>query len=252
MQILNIRYHLHLLRPKALTFRFGFALLVLFSVLSPLYSQSSRGNYNFMDFQRRNYYFGITLGYNQSSYRVFRSERFILNDSVSGVESVSGQGFNINIVSNLRLGDNFDIRFMPGFSFASRTLMYDPTRKGRLDYPNKVESVFVELPFQVRYTSAPYHDKRLFLVSGLKYAYDIQAKSRERTLGNLVKISPTDFSFEYGVGIQMFFPYFIFSPEFKVSQGLGNMLIYNNGLRESTVLEKVMSRTFTISLHFEG
>lgn len=250
MQILNIRYHLHLLRSKALSL--GFVLFALFAVLSPLRGQSSRGNYNFMDFQRRNYYFGITLGYNQSAYRVFRSERFILNDSVSGVESVFGQGFNINIISNLRLGDHFDIRFMPGFSFASRALVYDATRKDRPDYPNKVESVFVELPFHVRYTSAPYHDKRLFLVSGLKYAYDIQAKSRERTLGNLVKISPTDFTFEYGVGLQMFFPYFIFSPEFKVSQGLGNMLIYNNTLRESTVLEKVMSRTFTISLHFEG
>jgi hypothetical protein len=205
-----------------------------------------------MDFQRRNYYFGITLGYNQSNYRIFRSERFILNDSVSGVESVFGKGFNVNIVSNLRLGDNFDIRFMPGFSFASRSLIYDATRKDRPDYPNKVESVFVELPFHVRYTSSPYRDKRLFLVSGLKYAYDIQAKSRVRTLGNLVKISPTDFTFEYGVGLQMFFPYFIFSPEFKVSQGLGNMLIYNNALRESTVLEKLMSRTFSISLHFEG
>ncbi len=250
MQIFNIRYHLHLLRRQALTL--GFTLFALVSVLTPLRGQSARGNYNFMDFQRRNYYFGITLGYNQSTYRVYRSERFVLNDSVSGVENVFGKGFNVNIVSNLRLGDYFDIRFMPGFSFASRSLMYDAARKGRPDYPNKIESVFVELPFQVRYTSAPYRDKRLFLISGLKYAYDIQAKSRVRTLGNLVKISPTDFSFEYGVGLQMFFPYFIFSPEFKVSQGLGNMLIYNGTLRESNVLEKLLSRTFSISLHFEG
>lgn len=250
MQTFSFWYHLDLLRSKALTV--GFFLFALISFLSPAQSQSSRGNYNFMDFQRRNYYFGITLGYNQSTYRVYRSEKFILNDSVSGVEGVFGKGFNVHIVSNLRLGDYFDVRFMPGFSFASRSLMYDASRKGRPDYPNKVESVFVELPFHVRYTSAPFHDKRLFLVSGLKYAYDIQAKSRVRTLGNLIKISPTDFSFEYGIGMQMFFPYFIFSPEFKVSQGLGNMLIYNSALRESTVLEKLISRTFSICLHFEG
>jgi hypothetical protein len=29
-------------------------------------------------------------------------------------------------------------------------------------------------------------------------------------------------------------------------------LIYRADLRESTVLEKLISRTFTISLHFEG
>jgi hypothetical protein len=52
--------------------------------------------------------------------------------------------------------------------------------------------------------------------------------------------------------MQFFFPFFIFSPELKISQGIGNTLIYNPALQESTVLEKLLSRTFTISLHFEG
>ncbi|MCB0555418.1 MAG: PorT family protein, partial [Phaeodactylibacter sp.] len=73
-----------------------------------------------------------------------------------------------------------------------------------------------------------------------------------RQAETLVKISPNDFSLEYGAGIQFFFPFFIFSPEFKVSQGIGNTLIYNENLEESTVLEKLLSRTFTFSLHFEG
>ena len=49
-----------------------------------------------------------------------------------------------------------------------------------------------------------------------------------------------------------FFPFFIFSPELKYSQGLGNILIYNPNLEQTNVVEKVLSRTFTISLHFEG
>ena len=57
---------------------------------------------------------------------------------------------------------------------------------------------------------------------------------------------------ELGTGIQFFFPYFIFSPEFKMSNGISNTLLYDDTLEESTVLEKVLSRTFTISLHFEG
>ena len=117
---------------------------------------------------------------------------------------------------------------------------------------NKIESVFVELPFHVRYKSAPYHDKRLFVMAGIKYSYDIQSKSRGRQLSQYARISPTDYQAEFGVGIQMFFPYFIFSPEFKVSHGLGNMLIYNREIRDATAIEKLMSRTFTLSLHFEG
>jgi hypothetical protein len=68
----------------------------------------------------------------------------------------------------------------------------------------------------------------------------------------LVKVSPTDFALEIGGGIQFFFPYFIFSPEIKFSHGLGNTLIYNENLEESQIIDKILSRTFTISLHFEG
>ena len=75
---------------------------------------------------------------------------------------------------------------------------------------------------------------------------------QSRQAAGLVRISPTDFQFEYGTGIQFFFPYFIFSPEIKISQGINNVLIFNNNLRQSTVLEQVMSRTFTLSFHFEG
>ncbi len=229
---------------------FALLLLILPSILRG--QAAGRSNYNYLDFQSRPYYFGITLGYNQSNYQVFRGKNFILNDSVAGVESVTGPGFNLQIVSNLKLGENFDLRFLPGFSFAERNLVYDAQRKGKPDYPNNISSVFVELPFHVRYKSAPYNDKRLFVIAGIKYSYDIQAKSRTRQIGNTVRISPTDFQAEFGVGMQMFFPFFIFSPELKFSQGLGNVLIYRADLRESTVLEKLISRTFTISLHFEG
>ena len=112
--------------------------------------------------------------------------------------------------------------------------------------------MFVELPFHFRYKSVPYKDKRLFVIAGVKYAFDVASDSRARQAETLVKISPHDFSIEYGAGIQFFFPYFIFSPEFKVSQGIGNTLLFNPNLEESTILEKVFSRTFTISFHFEG
>jgi Outer membrane protein beta-barrel domain len=233
--------------------------LAVFCCLTALFSpqllrgQSAGGNnYNYLDFQRRPYYFGITLAYNQSNYRVFRGKSFVLNDSLAGIESFKGPGFNLQIISNLKLGEYFDLRFLPGFSFAERNIQYDPTRKNRPNYNHKIESVFVELPFHVRYKSAPYNDKRAFVMAGLKYSYDIQSKSRTRQLSQYVRVSPTDYQFEVGAGVQMFFPYFIFSPELKFSRGMGNMLIYRQGSLESSAIEKLTSQTFTLSFHFEG
>ncbi len=220
--------------------------------LANLYGQQHRGNYNFLDFQAKPYYFGITLGYNSSNFRIFHSNRFILNDSISSAQSVTGPGFNLGIVSNLKVGQYFDFRFLPTLSFAERNIRYTSPTETRPPYSRKVESVFVEVPFHIRYKSAPYNDMRLFIVAGIKYSFDVASDSRTRQASEIVKVSPTDFAFEYGAGVQFFFPYFIFSPEFKVSHGISNILIFDSDLDQSNVIEKILSRTFTISLHFEG
>ena len=216
-----------------------------------LTAQTAKGNYNFLDFNQKPYYFGITLAYNSSNFKVYQSKDFPLNDSISVVQSVTGPGFNLGIVTNLKIGDHFDVRFLPTLSFAERNLNYSLTLGDR-PASRRVESVFVEMPFHARYKSVPYRDMRLFVITGVKYAFDVASDSRSRNADQLVKIAPNDFAFEIGAGIQFFLPYFIFSPEIKFSHGLNNILIFDKDLDESNVIEKVLSRSFTLSLHFEG
>ena len=227
--------------------------LALLVLSLPAFSQRvDRGNYNFYDFKQKSYYFGITLGYNTSTYNPFRSRDFIYSDSIQSVESIDGPGFNLGIVTNLKIGQYFDFRFLPTLSFSERNLQYSRSSRVIPVTQRKVESVFVEMPFHFRYKSAPYKDKRVFVIAGVKYSFDVASDARAKRNESIVKISPHDYSIEYGAGIQFFFPYFIFSPEIKISHGLGNTLLFNPNLAESSVLEKVLSRTFTISLHFEG
>lgn len=231
----------------------SFALALLFTfVFSGAEAQTAKGNYNFLDFNQKPYYFGITLAYNSSNFRVFQARDFILNDSISGVESVTGPGFNLGIVTNLKIGDHFDIRFLPTLSFSERNINYSAVSGDRRPFARRVESVFVEFPFHARYKSVPFHDMRLFVIAGMKYSFDVASDSRSRQAETLVKIAPNDFAFEIGAGMQFFLPYFIFSPELKFSHGLNNILIFDDELPESTVIEKVLSRTVTVSLHFEG
>jgi hypothetical protein len=227
-------------------------LFLVLGLCSTSSAQSSRGNYNFLDFNQKPYYFGITLAYNTSNFKVFQSKDFVLNDSIRKVESVPGPGFNLGIVTNLKIGDYFDIRFLPTLSFGERNINYSATKDYRRPFARKVESVFVEMPFQARYKSQPFHDMRLFVLGGVKYSFDVASDSRSRQAESLVKIAPNDFAFEIGAGAQFFLPYFIFSPEIKFSHGLNNILIFDKNLEESSVIDKVLSRTLTISFHFEG
>jgi len=245
MYAINTRYLLPVLRAQIII---G---LVILSV-GKLQAQKFRGNYNFLNYQQKPYYFGITLASNSSSFKPFRSRAFLESEDISIIESVGGPGFNLGIVTNLKIGDYFDFRLLPTLSFAERNINYSSRAYSRIIEQRRVESVFVEIPFHLRYKSAPFKDKRAFLIAGVKYAFDVASDSRAANADDLVKIAPTDFSLEYGAGMQFFFPYFIFSPEIKISHGIGNTLIYNNSIEESTVLEKLLSRTFTIAFHFEG
>lgn len=213
-------------------------------------AQLYRANHNFQEFQNKPYYFGLSLGMTNSRYKVFHGENFVNRDSIAVAEGLRAPGFNVQLIANLKIGNFFDFRFLPGFSFAERQIEF----KNFAGTPRtrSIESVFFEAPFHVRYKSEPYKDKRAFVIAGLKYSFDVASNSKTREADNLIKISPHDFQLEVGAGMQMFFPYFIFSPEIKFSQGIGNILIYNNDLEDARIMEKILSRILTISFNFEG
>jgi len=227
-------------------------ILTYFFLFTPYSSDAQvfRKNENYQEFQNKPYYFGLSLGGSNSRYKVFRGRNFIQGDSISTAEGLRAPGFNVQMIANLKFGEYIDFRFLPGFSLVERPIEFT-TANGQ-NTVRRIESVFAEIPFHIRYKSAPYKDKRAFVVMGLKYSYDVASNSQTREAESLIKISPHDFQLEIGAGIQMFFPYFIFSPEIKYSQGLGNILIYNGQLEESSIMEKILSRVFTFSFNFEG
>ncbi len=224
------------------------ALILLPMLLIGIVCQAQHGqrNYNYLEYKSKSYYFGISLGFNSSKHQLFHSKDFIDNNQIKGAQGAPGPGFNVHGVVNYKFGEYFDFRILPGFTFATRHLDFNATSR------SSIESIFVEFPFHVRYKSAPYKDKRAYIVGGINYSYDVASNSKTRQADSFIKIAPHDFQVEIGAGMQFFFPYFILSPEIKFSQGITNTLLYNDQIVESTVIEKLLSRVFTISFHFEG
>jgi hypothetical protein len=197
----------------------------------------------------------LTLGGHSSGYLTTNSRNLIQHDSIQVIQGKDIPGLHVNIITNLKIGQYFDFRFIPGFSFTERRIRFIDSDISEIEIQEeRIESVFLEIPMLLRFKSAPYRDKRLFVVAGLKYTYDVasNSKARQDQSINLLKIAPHDFQFEIGAGIQFFFPFFIFSPEIKYSQSIGNIHVFNGSKPESSVIDKILSRTLSISFHFEG
>lgn len=206
----------------------------------------TRENLNYLDFQNKRFYFGMALGINSGKFIVNQSKNLIGNPSINTVESESKNGFNVHMITNMKMGENFDFRVNPGFSFNYRSLTFN-NEKDRT-----IESVFFEVPISIRFKSAPYKDKRAFVSAGIKYGYDVSSNSRTRRTENVLKVAPHDFQWEVGVGMQFFNPFFIFSPELKISRAINNSLIYNGALEESNVIQSMNSQFITLTFNFEG
>ncbi len=217
-----------------------------------LYAQHGKYNLNFDGLNKKNHYYGLTIGYNYSSFKIEHSRRLIPEGTFRLNDPKGHAGLTLSMITNFKMGDYFDFRVLPSISISNRTLTYTPTNT-KVISEQRIESVFGEIPILLRFTSEPYHDKRVFLISGIKYSYDFSSNARvDKRKFDLVRISPHDFQIEIGAGLQFYMPFFIFTPEIKYSHGLGNLLIYDGKLLESTIIDKLYSRTLSISFHFEG
>lgn len=221
-------------------------MLILFLFISPCgYSQI-----NYQGFEGKSVYFGISLAYNSSDFKYTPSKEFLDNDSVLVIESSKGPGFNLGIISNFRLGEYFELRFIPALVFGEKHLNYQLINDSLHD--QSVESIYLDFPFSIRFKSQPIKDIKVYVLAGFKYAYDLASNSSARKAEDLVKVFRHDVDIEYGLGFQFFFPLFIFSPEIKFSNGLFNIHSRDTDLIYSRVIDKLLSRTITISLHIEG
>lgn len=177
--------------------------------------------------------------------------------TLNSIESNPNFGFAIGIVSNLRLGNYFDLRFIPSLSFGERDLSYVILAKragitDTLSITKPIQSTFIEFPLYVRYKSARLNNMRSYLIGGVKYSLDLisDARRQAKTNETIVKLNRNDFYLDLGVGFDFYTEYFKFGTELKMSYGLRNLLrkegnIYTEGI------ESLHSKIFVISFTFE-
>lgn len=231
-----------------------FYILILLCFVFRAEAQRLRVN-NLTTFDNKRIHFGFTLGLNETDFDfayynvmsdnpeftstnpldVSYKDRAVRADITTLVP-----GFTVGIVSNLRLTESFDLRFLPGMSFGERRLVY-----------NTIKSTFLDFPLLVKYKARRMNNQRPYLIAGAAYRIDISKTGVE----DLVRTKPFSSYLEAGVGWDTYLEFFRLSTELKFSFGLNNVL--DKGPKEtqaqvySDALTQLTSNIFTLSFHFE-
>jgi hypothetical protein len=235
----------HLLRRKIV------AVLLLVFCSTVAIAQSDNGT-NQENHDDKPYHFGINIGYNKSHFNFTHHPRFLQYDSIMDVESVNNPGINLAWLVNVRMSDHFDIRLHPlDLTFSEKAFIYSQKYDEDSLVTKKVQSITLSFPVHIAFSSDRINNFKVYTIAGGKFDYDLASNAGASKAEDLIKLNRSDLSVELGLGFHIYFPYFVLSPEIKLSSGLTNLHARDPNLKYSNVIDKINSRMITFSLTVE-
>ena len=247
------------------------SLFFLFNIHSFEANAQKRKVLNLQNYDKQPYHFGFILGINHMLFTVKPvanlnkqqwdpsqyPDVFVDTLTVLSVTSSPTPGFTIGILGNLRLGDFWDLRFIPALSFGERILRYnvlvvDDGEESILSLEKNITSTFIDFPLEFRYKSKRLNNFRAYVLAGGKYTLDLasQKKAEENSDEVTVKINKHDIYAEVGFGVEFFTTYFKFGTEVKMGYGLNNLIQYEDNIYTNSI-ESLKSKVFLLSFTFE-
>lgn len=206
---------------------------------------------NYQEVDSKKLHFGFTLGLNYMDYNIrFNST----NDNRAEVIDIK-PGFNVGVIADYKLNDDFSFRILPGLEFGTRSITFIDKDDKKI---GNFESILIDLPLVIKYKAKRLNNYRPYLISGIGLKYDVQANNKLEPENNVfVRTLPIDYYYQLGFGIDWYFPYFKWSTEIKFALGLRDILNHKDDPgnpdygKYTDAIQKLNSKIISISFHFE-
>ncbi|MFB9863966.1 PorT family protein [Rufibacter immobilis] len=259
MALTYLRHQLHLHRYKII----ASLVLALLSISQQSQAQGNLKGENLPGYEFKRLRWGFSLGVNGSWYQLEHSQSYVdqiaaqdpegNRNTTFSVNEKTNVGFNVNFITSLRLSPDFVLRAQPGVGYYSRAIEYkgvpaDPTNgiEGG-DILQEINTFSGELPLLVKYESKRRKNTQMYFIAGVKPSYVVGGQKK----GNdVLQVRNFDFAIEYGVGLDMFYPFFKFAPELRFSRGITNIHEPANSVFNNSI-QQLNTNTVTLYLNFE-
>ncbi|SDZ82474.1 Outer membrane protein beta-barrel domain-containing protein [Arachidicoccus rhizosphaerae] len=211
------------------------------------------------------FYFGISIGYNNSNIQSTRAAAFEGQSTFSRVEPHSSNGLALGFVATKRLSDRFEIRTVPKLILGgSKYLSYYYTTDYLQEHPDKkaIEDIklpanIFSIPLQLKLNSDRINNFRVFMFAGMKYDINLSANSAEYKAAMQLDQNPPplfrkgDVGYEGGIGFNFYLPFTVISPQIKLSNTLGNSHVRDVENPYSNVMQRFRTQMVVFSVTFE-
>lgn len=215
---------------------------------------------NLPNVEYKRFHFGFSLGLDILDFGIKNSMIPATNGYVYQAEvSTLQPGFNVGLIADVRLCNYLNLRLVPTFYIADRTLTFMNDHNDDL-YKVGIRSTMMTIPLLFKYSAVRIKNYGIYVLAGGGVLFDF---SHEQD--NPILLEYFDYFVEFGVGCTFYTKYFRLSPEFKFALGFNNIHMnwerrieeINGGYLDpewkpyNDALEKLTSRIFTFALNFE-
>lgn len=195
--------------------------------------------------------YGFLIGLHSAAYQIKYSENFITQalDTVYAVEPSWSPGFSLGFIVNYRLEDLWDLRLTPKVAFYEHKLRYLFTDDTKTE-EQLVETTMVEFPILLKFKSERRENLRMYMIGGIKPGIEASGKKEIENVTTTLEVTGANLSLEFGIGLDIYYPLFKFSPEIRFSRGIVDVLD-NRTNKYGLPLERVNTNTITVYLIFQ-
>lgn len=234
---------------------------LIVAIFTLAFSLQSFGQHNSMfgknpllnkpDWDKQRVHWGYYLGFNSFNYKFNYDEKYYTRmeelkktypNTATEVQVKSSTGFNVGLVGNLRLFEYLDLRFEPGLAYSKREIMipkaliYDYIRHHGIENMNEAtinsyatrndSSTYLHFPLLLKYSALRSGNIRPYILAGL--SADLNLTSNDKSTDENPTIWRTKkwtTNYEVGLGIDIYFEYFKFTPSIRGVFGLDDAMI---------------------------
>ena len=206
--------------------------------------------------------FGFSFGYLSNYFKIDKKPAWQnayldndgtkVTDPLKSISSPDAVGFSVGFLTRYRITEHLEGRVTPALIFADRTINYTYTT-GQTT-AKSVQATSFDIPLALKIKSDRIGNFRGYIIGGLKYSQAIGGNKKTDADAALIdkqlKNVSHFFSYDTGLGCDIYFEFFKLSPEIKLSNSFGDVLLHENHPYASP-LNKLTLHSFMFSLYFE-
>lgn len=161
-------------------------------------------------------------------------------------------GFSVGVIGDLYLNPYFNLRLTPTIHFGDKKFIFREQSTGE-EFTTNTRSTYLSFPLDIKYTALRLNNYRPYLIGGIYGSFDLGRKK-----DNPILLKGTDFGLEFGVGCDIYLPFFKLCPELKFCFGLLDLLEKDRAslndrdlIKYTDALSKATSRMVVLTFNFE-